>query len=59
MTSEKAGRRGYNLLNNPNNKDRIIKHELRQFRYIKFIDKREKKNCLLKQQPYLKHYNND
>ena len=32
---------------------------LRQFRYIKFIDKREKKNCLLKQKPYLKHYNND
>ncbi len=59
MTSEKAGRRGYNLLNNPYNKDRIIKHELRQFRYIKFIDKREKKNCLLKQKPYLKHYNND
>jgi hypothetical protein len=59
MTSEKAGRRGYNLLNNPDNKDRIIKHELRQFRYIKFIDKREKKNCLLKQKPYLKHYKND
>ena len=58
-TSEKAGRRGFNLLNNPNNKDRIIKHELRQFRYIKFIDKREKKNCLLEQKPYLKHYNND
>ena len=58
-TSEKAGKRGYNLLNDPKNKDRVIKHELRQFRYIKFIDKREKKNCLLKQKPYLKHYNND
>ena len=56
MTSEKAGKRGYNLLNDPNNKDRVIKHELRQFRYIKFIDKREKKKCLLKEQPYPKHY---
>ena len=59
FTSEKAGKRGHNLLNNPKNKERIIKHELRQFRYIKFIDKREKKNCLLEQKPYLKHYNND
>ena len=30
--------------------------KLRQYRYIKFIDKREKKNCLLKEQPYPKHY---
>ena len=59
MTSEVAGPRGYKLLNDPNNKDRIIKHELRQFRYIKFLDQREKKNCLLKEQPYPKHYNND
>jgi len=41
------------------NKERAVKMNLRQFRYIKFIDKREKKNCLLKQKPYLKHYNND
>ena len=33
------------------NKDRAIKHVLRQFRYIKFLDKREKKNCLLKEKP--------
>ena len=59
MTSEVAGQRGYKLLNNPKNKDRIIKHELRQFRYIKFLDQREKKNCLLKEQVYPKHYNND
>ncbi len=32
------------------------KIKLRQFRYIKFIDKREKKNCLLKQMTYPKHY---
>jgi hypothetical protein len=32
------------------------KIKLRQFRYIKFIDKREKKNCFLKEHPYPKHY---
>jgi hypothetical protein len=40
-------------------KSKLKKIKLRQFRYIKFIDRREKKNCLLKQKPYLKHYNND
>lgn len=40
-------------------KHRAKKHELRQFRYIKFLDQREKKKCLLKEQPYPKHYNND
>lgn len=38
------------------NADRAIPHTLRQFRYIKFIDQRWKKNCNLKQQPYPKHY---
>lgn len=56
MTSEKAGPRGYKLLNDPKNKDRVEKHSLRQFRYIKFLDQREKKKCLLKEQPYPKHY---
>jgi len=37
-------------------KEKAIKKTLRQFRYIKFIDKRVKKNCLLKEQPYPKHY---
>lgn len=41
------------------NKDKAISYNLRQFRYIKFLDKREKKKCLLKEQPYPKHYNND
>jgi hypothetical protein len=41
------------------NKERATSEELRQFRYIFFIDKRWKKKCLLKQKPYLKHYNND
>lgn len=59
MTSEKAGPRGYKLLNNPKNKERIEKHTLRQFRYIFFIDKRWKKKCLLKEKKYLKYYNND
>lgn len=41
------------------NKDRATSYSLRQFRYIKFLDKREKKKCLLKERPYPKHYNND
>lgn len=40
-------------------KDRAKSHTLRQFRYIKFIDQREKKNCRLKQMPYPKHYMED
>jgi len=35
------------------------KKVIRQFRYIKFIDQRCKKDCLLKEQPYLKYYNGD
>ena len=41
------------------NKERATSEELRQFRYIKFINKRWKKKCLLKEQPYLKYYNGD
>lgn len=41
------------------NKDRATSEELRQFRYIKFIDERWRKKCLLKEAPYLKHYNGD
>lgn len=40
------------------NKDLAIKHSLRQFRYIKFLDQREKKKCLLEEKPYPKHYEN-
>ena len=40
-------------------KSKLEKVQLRQFRYIKFIDKRWKKKCLLKEQPYLKYYNGD
>jgi hypothetical protein len=58
-TSEKAGKRGYNLLNDPKNKNRVKHYELRQFRYIKFLDKSWIKKCTKKEQPYLKHYNND
>lgn len=35
---------------------RATSYKLRQFRYIKFIDQREKKNCRLKEMPYPKHY---
>lgn len=38
------------------NKERAEKMSLRQFRYIKFLDQREKKKCLLKEMPYPKHY---
>ena len=38
------------------NKEDLDKVELRQFRYIKFIDYRWKKKCLLKEKPYPKHY---
>jgi hypothetical protein len=41
------------------NKDKATKIQLRQFRYIYFIYQSSIKNCLLKEQPYLKHYNND
>jgi len=38
------------------NKERAVKFELRQFRYIKFLNQKWKKKCLLKQMPYVKHY---
>src|SRR5690606_384009 len=41
------------------NKERAVKMSLRQFRYIKFLQNRYKNDCLLREQPYLKHYNND
>ena len=41
------------------NKEEATKHDLRQFRYIKFLDKSWVKKCNHKEQSYLKHYNND
>lgn len=38
------------------NKDRAKRMSLRQFRYIYWIDHRWKKNVLLEQKPYPKHY---
>lgn len=38
------------------NKERAVKMTLRQFRYIKFLDQRWKRKCLLKEKPYPKHY---
>lgn len=37
-------------------KDELQKESLRQFRYIKFINQKWKKKCLLKEMPYPKHY---
>lgn len=42
-TSKIAGPRGYDLLNDPKNKDRVTSESLRQFRYIYFIDKKHEK----------------
>lgn len=39
------------------NKDSLVKHTYRQFRYIYFIDKRFEKKCNLKKMPNIKHYN--
>ena len=39
-----------------NNRDRATSYDLRQFRYIYWIDQRQKKNILLTKQPYPKHY---
>lgn len=55
-TSRKAGKRGFDLLNAEENKDRVTSETLRQFRYIYFVDQRWKKKCLLKEKPYPKHY---
>jgi hypothetical protein len=38
------------------NKDRANKYTLRQFRYLYFLNKRCKSNCLLKEIDYPKHY---
>jgi len=38
------------------NKHRMKRLNLRQFRYIRFLDKRWEKKCLLKKAPYPKHY---
>jgi hypothetical protein len=38
------------------NKDKAKKTKLRQFRYIKYLDERWRKKCLLKEMPYVKHY---
>lgn len=38
------------------NKELASSTQLRQFRYLYFIDSREMENCILKQQPYPKHY---
>lgn len=55
MTSRKAGGKKYDLLQA--NKERCTSHTLRQFRYIYFINQHSINDCLLKEKPYPKHYN--
>nr|BAR29286.1 putative acetyltransferase [uncultured Mediterranean phage uvMED]BAR29383.1 putative acetyltransferase [uncultured Mediterranean phage uvMED] len=52
MTRAKSGQARY-LQENKENAKRM---KLRQFRYIKFLKSKFKKDCLLKNQPYPKHY---
>jgi hypothetical protein len=60
MTIKKGNKRySKNVAELQKNKHKAKKMTLRQFRYIFFIDKRKKKDCLLEEKPYLKHYNND
>lgn len=60
MTVKKGTRRYTKRVHDlQTNKDQAIKHDLRQFRYLKFLDSRWKKRCLLEEKEYLKHYNND
>jgi hypothetical protein len=54
LTNLSDNREAYQYIRN--NKERAKKINLRQFRYIKFLDQREKKKCLLKEKPYPKHY---
>lgn len=49
--------KGYKLLTDPKNKERVNHYSLRQFRYIKFLKQNWVKRCLLKEKPYPKHYN--
>jgi hypothetical protein len=56
-TSEKAGKRGHQILNAPENQNKIKSYKLRQFRYIYFIDKSWAVKCCLSKKPYIKHYN--
>lgn len=41
------------------NKELATQESLRQFRYIKFLQPRYKKDCLLREIAYVKHYNAD
>jgi adenine modification enzyme len=56
MTVKEGGRGHFSATKRflQRNKDRATKMELRQFRYIKFLDQSWRKKCLLKEQPYPK-----
>jgi len=38
------------------NREKAVKYTLRQFRYLYFLKPKERKNCLIPQQKYPKHY---
>lgn len=52
----RSGSHSFKAKNMRANVDKAKKIKFRQFRYIKFLDQRVKKKCLLKEQPYPKHY---
>jgi hypothetical protein len=54
VTNLKDNRESYRFIRE--NFHRAKKVKLRQFRYIKFINQKWKKKCLLEQKPYIKHY---
>jgi adenine modification enzyme len=52
-------RRSKAILESKGFHEKAIKIELRQFRYIYFINQKYVSKCRLKEMPYPKHYNND
>ena len=54
---DKAGAKGYYEFKKNKDSGNINKLHFRQFRYIKFIDQRWKKKCLLEEKEYPKYYN--
>jgi hypothetical protein len=54
LTNLNDNRQSYKFIRE--NSHRAKKVSLRQFRYIKFLNQKWKKKCLLKEMPYPKHY---
>jgi len=58
-TKGKSAAKSKKAIETRNRINECKKETLRQFRYIKFLDKNSIKNCTKTEQPYPKHYNND